>query len=702
MSIKDFLSRIPNSVSGDGKTFVSLLKQFLVMFENVTDEKLDSMSVGGAEQLIGLTLMETHATDSNGMPQNNIVVEFDTTNVTNFSTAQIWLSSDDGKTFQQTGTTGGLKYVIEKVTAGVTYTVKAIAVNTSGGSSDADKAPQAAIRIKGSVLVPDAPKQFVLTWDDKGPLWQWLHEDNGYVDFFELRLDGNAGVYDDKLLDRVRDLKSRANPNVRSGTAYLFVRNIFGTYSLPATHQFGKELGAKPEAPSFSALLSGVNIKLDPLPAGYTNYKLIINGEDFTSKNNEFVYFLKGGTITAKYCFVDDIGDGEYSDEVTADVKKLIEAADIAEGAIGENQLADSVITATKISANAITADKIEAGSVTADKIETGSITTEKIAVGAVKADNIQAGSVIGDHISAGAITTEKLAAANIDLLGALAIVGGSVRLDETGLRLNGGDGSYTLFNAEGINYIDASGVVYAQVKKMIIGTAYDGQYIKFAATWARQPQIMVSPTSLLVNSADYSQNNISLVCKAIDVSASGFGVRCYTALDSGSSGLIALNKVMNNFMETGAGDQYTVANFEIVVPSSATSINVFCSVTNDPWTTGGEYKKGHGFSSVRVTLSGTGVTNGSYYYKSSVDGSRNMWNKSFSVSANLSNTTKVIFTMVISATDTNNYNDIRTGGFGYSIPNATIDVDGSVVISRGYANFIVTDGSTNTYTIEG
>lgn len=425
MSIKDFLSQIPNSVSGDGKIFVALLKAFLIMFERTTDEKLDNMSVGGAEQLIGLTLMETHATDANGMPQNNIVVEFDTTNVTNFSTAQIWLSSDEGKTFQQTGTTGGLKYVIEKVTAGVTYTVKAVAVNTSGGSSNSEQAPQASITIKGSALIPDAPKQFVLTWDDKGPLWEWLHDDNGYVDFFELRLDENAGVYDEKLLDRVRDLRSRANPNVRSGTAYLFVRNIFGTYSLPAAHQFGKEIGAKPADPIFSALLSGVNIKMDPLPSGYTSYKLIINGDEFTSKNNEFVYFLIGGTITAKYCFVDDIGDGEYSNEVTAEVKKLIEAADIAAGAVGENQLAaDAVtgvkiaadaITAVNIAANAITANKIDVNAVTADKISADAVTADKISADAVTADKIQAGSIIGDHISAGAVTTDKIAAGAID-----------------------------------------------------------------------------------------------------------------------------------------------------------------------------------------------------------------------------------------------------------------------------------------------
>lgn len=547
MSIKDFLNQIPNSVGGDGKTFVAKLKKFLEKFEKETDEKLGNMSVGGAEQLIGLALIETHTTDANGMPQNNIIVEFDTTNVTNFSTAQIWLSSDEGKSFQQVGTTGGLKYVVEKVTAGVTYIVKVVAVNTSGGSSDKNKAPQASITIKGSVLIPDMPKQFVLTWDNEGPLWEWLHDDNGYVDFFELRLDGNAGVYSDKLLDRTRDFKSRANPNVRSGTAYLFVRNIFGTYSQPAVHQFGKPLGAKPAAPVLSALLSGVNIKMGLLPVGYTNYKLIVNGDDFTSKNSEFVYFLTSGTITVSYCFVDDISDGEYSDEVTADVKQLIAASDIAPGAVGEEQIAANAVTAAKIKANAITANKIDANAVTAEKIHADAITADKIAVGAVTATKIQAGSIIGDHISAGAVTAEKLAAETITLGGELKVVGGAVTLSGDGLKVAEGDGSYTLFDQKGITFYDENAKAYAMVKKQIMGTAMDGQRITFANPWKEVPKVVCTPIDLPSYVFTYDGFNTLIQCFAYDIDNTGFNVRCRSVIAPGTTGgEVPLNYTLN------------------------------------------------------------------------------------------------------------------------------------------------------------
>lgn len=573
MGIKDFLSQIPNNVSGDGKTFVAKLKKFLEKFEKETDDKLGNMSVGGAEQLIGLSLTETHSTDANGMPQNNIVVEFDTTNVTNFSTAQIWLSDDDGKAFQQVGTTGGVKYIIEKVTAGTIYIVKAVAVNTSGGSSDIGAAPQASIQIKGSVLIPDTPRQFVLTWDEEGPLWQWLHEDNGYVDFFELRLDGNASVYSDKLLDRTRDFKSRANPNVRSGTAYLFVRNIFGTYSQPAVHQFGKPLGSKPTEPILAALLSGVNIKMAPLPEGYTEYKLIINGDDFTSKNNEFVYFLTSGTITVKYCYVDDIGDGEYSDEVTADVKKLIEAADIAAGAVGETQLGENAVTAAKIQANAITADKIDVNAITADKIQADAITADKIAAEAVTAEAIQAGSIIGDHISAGAVTAAKLAAETIALGGELKVVGGAVTLSGEGLKVAEEDGCYTLFDQRGITFYDENAKAYAMVKKQIMGTALDGQRVTFANPWKEIPKVVCTPIDLPSYVYTYDGFNTLIQCFAYDIDNTGFNVRCRSVIAAGTTGgEVPLNYTLNLIDATLKYDGHPTKSYSIpfAVPANA------------------------------------------------------------------------------------------------------------------------------------
>lgn len=556
---KQEIQKLPNNIGGDSKSFVAKLKKVLQgLSESLSDvtDRVEGVEPDEVAQLIGLKVTEEHTTDSNGMPQNNIVVEYDNTNVSDFASANIWLSSDNGANYQRAGSSNNLRYIIENVKAGTTYVVKVTAVNKKGNESDFDKAPTAVITIKGSVLVPDAPYQFYLTWGPDGPLWEWLYNDNGYIDFFELRLDANAGEYNENLLDRTRNSYSTANPGVRSGTAYLFVRNIFGTYSLPATHIFNKPVGQKPNPATIIKLLYGVNIKMDPLPEGYTGYKLVINGDDeYTTDNNEFTFYQVSGTITVKYCFVDDIGEGEYSDTVTVQIKtvfddveipevhyemfdsaiqsaidkanaqaginetltsaieqtsesitavvtelnkpldkvsysaiallkegidlsvkqddvinrinlstegitidgsklhitgdtvidgKVIVGANIADGAISDEELADGAVTSNKlgagsvgsvaiadgavvadhiasnsitsahITANAITSDKINAGAITADKIDADAVTADKIAADSITSEAIQAGSIIGQHISAGAITTEKLAANSI------------------------------------------------------------------------------------------------------------------------------------------------------------------------------------------------------------------------------------------------------------------------------------------------
>ena len=551
--IKNILRNIPNSVSGDGKTFVAALKNYLTKYGLVTDEKIDSALeelTKKPNHVTNITLLELHAI-TDGVRSNNIQVNWD---VEDYAKAEVWYKAgdDDDSAWQKAGEASGTMYVMQGATAGEMYYIRVIAVNSKGVAADFDSAPIASITIKGSQYIPSPPTQFVLTWDEQGPLWKWLFEDNNYVDFFELRLDQNPGVWNDKRLDSTRETWSRANPEVRSGTAYLYIRNIFGEYSEPAVHEFNKAMGGKPAAPILTATLDGVNIKMAGLPLGYTHYKLHIvtsDGEDeyYTTSNSEYIYFFFSGNITVSYCFVDDISDGEWSDAAQADVKTLM---------VNAENIADNAVTAAKIRANSIDASKIQSGAVTAEKIEAGAITAEKLAADSVTSDAIQAGSVIGEKIAANAITGKHFAAENIDLTGALSITGGNVKLSEEGLRLTGGDNSYTLFNAEGINYIDKNGVVYAQVKKMIIGKAYDNQYIKFAAPWAKPPTVLMSPMSIKVNDSDYSASSLYLVCEATDVSINGFRVNSYLRLADDSYGV-------NNIAKTDTPSEFIVESME-------------------------------------------------------------------------------------------------------------------------------------------
>lgn len=337
--IKQILTNIPNNVSGDGKVFVAALKNYLVKSGLLTNKKIDDNTSSAGEKpghVSSVQLLELHSIND-GVRINSIQVSWVKTTVTNYAKAEVWFRTATDKAWEKAGESNGTQFVYSGATTGLTYYIKVVAVNTKGNAADFDTAPQASIKIQGSQYIPNPPTQFVLTWDEKGPLWKWQFEPNEYIDFFELRLDQNPGVWNDKRLDSTRETWSRANPGVRSGTAYLYIRNIFGEYSEPAVHEFNKALPQKPTAPQLTSTIDGVRIKMQGLPLGATGYKIHIKTkdsqetveDDFYTVNSEYIYFFFIGHITVKYCFVDPLGDGEWSDTSEADCKAGIDIGQV-------------------------------------------------------------------------------------------------------------------------------------------------------------------------------------------------------------------------------------------------------------------------------------------------------------------------------------------------------------------------------------
>ena len=339
MDVDKLIQHIPNNVSGDGKPFVAALKKALIKYRDDLNKKIDDSTADAGEKpghVSSVQLLELHSIND-GVRINSIQVSWVKTTVTNYAKAEVWFRTAKDKAWEKAGESSGTQFVYSGATTGLTYYIKVVAVNTKGNTADFDTAPQASIKIQGSQYIPNPPTQFVLTWDEKGPLWKWLFEPNEYIDFFELRLDQNPGVWNDKRLDSTRETWSRANPGVRSGTAYLYIRNIFGEYSEPAVHEFSKAMPQKPTAPQLTSTIDGVRIKMQGLPLGATGYKIHIKTkdstetveDDFYTVNSEYIYFFFIGHITVKYCFVDPLGDGEWSDTTEADCKAGIDIGQV-------------------------------------------------------------------------------------------------------------------------------------------------------------------------------------------------------------------------------------------------------------------------------------------------------------------------------------------------------------------------------------
>jgi hypothetical protein len=199
-------------------------------------------------------------------------------------------------------------------------------------------------------------------------------------------------------------------------------------------------------------------------------------------------------------------------------------------------KIADGAISTAKLSANSVTSNELASNSVTTEKIEAGAITTDRIAAGAVTADSIGVGAITADKLTSGAVTADKLAANEINMAGALKIVGGAVTLDENGMTVEELRGGSVQFNESGMIFLDSNGNPFSGVGRFCAGTAKDGQTVRFNHPWDVIPTVFAFPISLQTSITGYTNANLYQYISAENVSTSGFDIACRTILKSGSN----------------------------------------------------------------------------------------------------------------------------------------------------------------------
>lgn len=158
--------------------------------------------------------------------------------------------------------------------------------------------------------------------------------------------------------------------------------------------------------------------------------------------------------------------------------------------------------------------------------------------------------------IQAGAVTTDNLAAETINLTDKLAIQGGAVTLDENGLEVKNTNGTSILFNGSGMSSTDSTGQVFNVVSRMVIGSAKNGQYVKFTKPWPNVPMVTVSPLSLITADNTKSDSVVRVHCYASDVTKEGFRIACYSSVDS-TTFAFGINNISYSYSETVSRTAY-------------------------------------------------------------------------------------------------------------------------------------------------
>lgn len=566
---------IPNNVSGDGKSFVAKLKQFLRGYSHNVEELIENSDNNANVSQVANLILAEHVAGG----KSNIQVSFVTTNVVNYSFAQVWVRTSKTASWVQNGITSGTQYIIENATMGATYYVKVVACSKESGFANFDRAPEQEIAIRGGITICNTPTQFY--WDNASKRWVWGgYVDNGATDFFEVRLDENPGVWDSNRLDATTNMYSTVAPPNRSGTAYLYVRNTYGQYNLPAVHIYSVTGLSKPTAPTLKATVDGVVIDLQGLPSGAYEYVVDVDGTEFEITSQQWTYYKFSGSITVKYCFVDSIGRSEWSNTATLAVGRQL----------GSNDIAANAITAGKIATNAVTADKINAGAITAGKIAADAIkiggtgNNVTIADGAINGSKITANSIIGDKIAANTITASKLAAENIAMSGDLSISGGVVRLDEAGLHCNIANGSTINFNSNGMSVQDSNGRTFSQIARLAYGVVNHNEYVNL--NWDVTPRtVLMIPYSAQSTVSGYTSSDLYIKCFADNVSSAGFRANCYTTIASGSYAKQYLDEKLNRGIITNDDGHWREENWytdfaEVNVPQGASAVTISASAS--------------------------------------------------------------------------------------------------------------------------
>lgn len=646
------------------------------------------------------------------------------------------------------GGSGKDQCVIPQAIVGDTYRIAVCTKDEYGAATSPDLSPQFDITVDSKTTIPNTPDGFGVEFGTTA-VASWQGVTNTDIAFYEVRRDTNPGVEDGNMLAQTDGLNTVINITERSGWLYLYAKNRTGQYSLPNALKYSKAAPPKPEPPSLTPKLGGIGIRCKPTPAGCVGVRFYISGsltDSIYDTNNAVSYLCDAGVYDVTCAYVDMFGEGPVSEKSTCTVEVVIDGSMIEADSITYDKMAkeakEAISNASVDKINIAVAGILGQGSALVmdeGKYALVAANGDKLTGLFASADgtmrlqgdyiHITGQTLFEDNVitkkmlQAGSVSAEKLAAEDINLTGALAIVGGTTRLSEEGLRITDADGGYILYNAEGMNYYDDNGNRYAQVKRTIIGSAAHGQHVKFAKAWRNPPLVLCSPLNAQITQSAYQQAALKLVCKAANVTTEGFDVQCYTTLMGGESSSGAQTQAISG------GDAVEMA---VTVANTATSVSIPVTVSLSAikgkgtfkyyyknnygnWETNGQTATGDAwFNNVYATVSL--IVNGAQKAQwrsssfSSSSGSNSV-NESTTMNATFSAGSTIKIRVALSYgiahnMSGNGYYQWRYTG-GVTPPSGTItisskySVSGEKVISTGSAFFLVLDANSSAYTVD-
>lgn len=325
------VNQLPPSIQGDGRKFISLLKNYLkeiadevnaglAKFENIYNTLADNPDTI-KEQIKSVTVEERSINDN-----VSLILKWDSSDIKQYNGASIDIkvgdftdgisNFDDKKVIRHYDTTKTNTFTVDNVEVGKKYWIRVRGKDIRNALSEEHKAPIALYYVSEETHAPRPPYEATVIFDKRGAYWSWKQYPQNEYQWTELRLDEHVGDVHNRL-DLTTDWHSNAKPYARIGKVYLYNKGVGNAYSVPATIEYSKPVPAKPTHLVVKPVIEGLNITFANIPEDCTGAIVYVNNEENFVVDNSLNYLCSTGTYIVKVCYTDIFGNGEISDPVT-------------------------------------------------------------------------------------------------------------------------------------------------------------------------------------------------------------------------------------------------------------------------------------------------------------------------------------------------------------------------------------------------
>ena len=271
-------------------------------------------------EVTNLTLYTKYYEITNRVKSFDVVAEFNVPHINSLDTVEVWYREPSGQ--WKYGGAGEGQVIISGCELGHTYEVKAVVKDTHGNTS---QGVSKSITVELKSEIPNKPLGFSISFSDMAH-FNWLEVRNADVDYYELRLDLNAGQ-NDGLIGRSNNTTYSGTLRNRTGKVYLYAHNPAKGYGAPAELTYNVPLPKTPSNVNATGNINGIGVTFEAIPASCKGANVYVDSKVYFTTTNALTIPLDAGVYNVKVAYVDIFGEGPASEAVMVTVRAKIDKA---------------------------------------------------------------------------------------------------------------------------------------------------------------------------------------------------------------------------------------------------------------------------------------------------------------------------------------------------------------------------------------